>query len=321
MTSHTDDIASQTNAAAPQADARRNVHPFFLGARHRLEVIAHRGGGGQWPGETLFAFERAVEIGVDVLEMDAHSTRDGHLVLMHNKTVQQTTNGTGGIKRLTLSQIKELDAGYCWTADGGRTYPYRTPPGGRVPDDLRVPTLDKVFERFKSQPHVRMNIEIKQASPPIAGRLCHLIRHHGMTERVLVASGHDSSLREFRRLCPEVATSASLVELLKFRVMNHVFGAGADGLGYDALQLSSTALVLDALLLKKPLGLPFISHGYCETARRAGLPVHGWTVNHPAEMERLIHLKVDGIITDYPSSLLALLGRQPPNATLRRLAP
>jgi glycerophosphoryl diester phosphodiesterase len=305
-----------------QENIQKAALPFFRDASRRPEVIAHRGGAGQWPGETIYAFERALEIGADMLELDVHATRDGHLVLMHDKDVKHSTNGSGKIKKLSLDYIKTLDAGYWWTADD-LTYPFRTREGDEVPEDLRVPELDEVFERFKDRrPAVRMNIEIKQKSPSIAGRLHELIVKHGMEERVLVASGHHSSLKEFRKLRPKVATSASVFELLKFRTFNHIFGARPkDGFEYDALQLSSTGFVLDTILTpKKTLGLHFIKRNYLQTARACRLPVHGWTVNHPAEMERLIHLQVDGIITDYPSALLALLGRQPPNETLRGLA-
>lgn len=297
-----------------QVETERHVPVFFRGVANRPEVIAHRGGAGQWPGETVFAFERALEVGVDVLEMDVHSTRDGHLVLMHNKTLDQTTNGSGRIKERDWDYIKTLDAGYRWTADG-RDYPFRTRPGDEVPAELRVPRLDDVLRRLKDRrPPVRLIIEIKQTSPPIAAPLNALIREHGMTDRVLVASGRGSALREFRGLQPRqgedaIPTSASVFELLKFRTLNHILGLKSRDPGYEALELASTAFVLDSLL---PLvKLPFITRGYLQTAHGEPfrLPVHGWTVNHPADMERLIHLQVDGIMTDYPSALLALLGR------------
>jgi glycerophosphoryl diester phosphodiesterase len=297
-----------------QVEPERPVPPFFRGAANRPEVIAHRGGAGQWPGETVFAFERALEVGADVLEMDVHGTRDGHLVLMHNKTLDRTTNGSGRIKERDWDYIKTLDAGYRWTADG-HSYPFRTRPGGEVPEELRVPRLDDVLGRLKDRrPPARLIIEIKQTSPSIAARLDALIREHGMADRVLVASGRGSALREFRGLQPgrgggAVPTSASVFELLKFRTLNHILGLKPRGLAYEALELASTAFVLDSLL---PLvRLPFITRGYLQTAHGEPfrLPVHGWTVNHPADMERLIHLQVDGIMTDYPSALLALLGR------------
>jgi glycerophosphoryl diester phosphodiesterase len=297
----------------PQEDSEESVPAFFRGASNRPEVIAHRGGGGEWPGETLFAFERALEAGADVLEMDAHSTRDGRLVLLHNKTLEQTTNGRGKVKEHTWDEIKNLDAGYRWTADGA-TFPFRTEPGREVPPELRIARLEDVFERFKDRrPPVRMNVEIKQTSPSIAKALYDLIVKHGVEDSVLVACGRGGPMREFREVAKgRVATSATVWEMIKFRWLKHVFGGRVEGLGYEAIQTSSTAFMLELVFVtKRPFRLPFITRKYLETARRFPVPVHGWTVNHPDEMARLIHLGVDGIITDYPSALLALLGRGP----------
>lgn len=274
------------------ADSQPAVRPFFLNARRRTEVIAHRGGGGEWPGETVFAFERAERAGADVLEMDAHSTADGELVLMHNPTVEKTTDGGGWIKDLTLAQIKQLDAGYTWTADGGATYPFR----GR---GITVPTLREVFERFS---HMRINLEIKQKSPSIARAVCRTIREFGMGERVLVASFWGEPLREFRAACPEVATSASALEILRFLAGYKV------GSRYRP---DADAIQVRAHLPVAPVKV--ITRGLVNHARSLRLPVHGWTVNDAAEMERLIEIGADGVITDFPSTMLALPTLPPPN--------
>src|SRR5215216_4137443 len=123
---------------------------YYIGAP-RTAVIAHQGGEGVWPGDTLFAFQKAVEIGADVLEMDAHITKDGEIVLMHDETVDDTTDGAGLIEDMTLVEIKQLDAAYDWSLDDGQTFPYR---GQRV----QVPTLRELFEKF---PDMRYLIEIK----------------------------------------------------------------------------------------------------------------------------------------------------------------
>jgi len=101
-------------------------------------VIAHQGGDGLWPGDTLYAFEKAVAIGADVLEMDAHITKDGQIVLMHNETVDGTTDGTGLIEELTMADLQELDAAYKWSNDADKTFPYRG-------QEIRVPTLEELF--------------------------------------------------------------------------------------------------------------------------------------------------------------------------------
>jgi len=147
-------------------------HPFFAAAKNRPEVIAHRGGDLQWPGETMFAFERAVGLGVDMLEMDVYRTRDGELVLMHNPTVNATTDGRGLVNLMTLKEIKKLNAAFRWKDEKGE-FRHRN-------DNLRVPTLAEVFDAF---PNVRMNIEMKPALLSPVAKLCALIRAKKMSDR------------------------------------------------------------------------------------------------------------------------------------------
>jgi glycerophosphoryl diester phosphodiesterase len=268
--------------------AQRWGRPFFKGAKNKPEVIAHRGGAGQWPGETLFAFEQALSTGVDVIEMDVHSTDDGALVLLHNPTVDETTNGHGPVNKFKLKELQELDAGYRWTADGGKTFPFR----GR---NIRVPTLEEILLSFPGQ---RMNIEIKQKSPDIVEPVAAMIRQHKMEDKVLVASFSHRVLKRFRLLCPEVATSASGIELIKFVALAKLFPGAAKAPDADAIQVRSRFSIL-----------PIITKKIVSAAHRHDLPIHGWTVNEVDEMRRLIDLNVDGIITDFPGRLLAELGR------------
>jgi glycerophosphoryl diester phosphodiesterase len=263
-------------------------HPFFKGFKNRPEVIAHQGGNGQWPAETIFAFDRAIKLGVDVLEFDIHSTRDDHLVLMHNATVDETTNSTGRIHRLSLSELKKLDAGYRWTANGGRTFPFR----GK---NIRVATLEEVFEKF---PDSRMNLEIKQSAPSIVAAVCAMIEKHNMVDKVLVASFSNRDMEQFRTRCPRVATSASPQELLRFQLGNDPF--------------TNPTSRPDCLQIKDRIkAIRIITRDSVTRAHRLNLPIHAWTVNDIDGMKRMIALEVDGILSDYPGPLLALLERGP----------
>jgi glycerophosphoryl diester phosphodiesterase len=129
-------------------------------------VIAHQGGDGLRPSNTLAAFEHAVALGVDVLEMDVHLTRDGALVVMHDATVDRTTNGSGALAALSLAQVRELDAGFHWPYDG-EPRPYR----GR---GLGVPTFAEIAAAF---PGHRLNVEIKPDSAAAGRAVCGAIRH------------------------------------------------------------------------------------------------------------------------------------------------
>ncbi len=201
------------------------AHPYYDGAEYPL-VIAHQGGDGVWPGDTMYAFENAVETGADVLEMDAHITKDGHIVLMHDETVDDTTDGSGLIEEMTLEELKQLDAGYDWSNDGGQTFPYRA-------QGIQVPTLDELFQKF---PQMRYVIEIKLTANPIDKPFCDLIRENKMQNKVLVASFHDEVMQNFRETCPEVATSASRGEVTKFVLLSKVFLSGLVKPAYESIQ-------------------------------------------------------------------------------------
>jgi len=201
-------------------------HPFF-NPEDGVLVMAHRGGRKLWPENTLYAFDKAVDLGVDVLEMDVHSTQDDALVVMHDRTVDRTTDGTGAIREYTLPAIQMLDAGYHWTEDEGETYPYRN-------QGIRVPILEEVFA---AHPDARMNIEIKQTEPSIAQPLCEMIRGYGMTERVLIASFDQDTIRAFRSACPEVATTAGETEVITLYGLSLVYLEGVYSPSAEAVQV------------------------------------------------------------------------------------
>lgn len=261
-------------------------HPFFAQGKNRPEVIAHQGGKGQWPGETLYAFEQATKIGADILELDIRSTKDDQLVVMHNESVDTTTNGRGRVRQFTLKDLQKLDAGFRWTADGGRTFPFR----GKK---LTVPTLEEVLEKFSDK---RMSIEIKQSEPSLVEPLCKMIEKNRMEEKVLVASFSDRVIGQFRARCPKVATSASTQEFWRFHLGHNDFGGA--GPKPDCLQVKD-----------KILAVQVITRRLVERAHKLNVPLHAWTVNDMAGMQRMIALNVDGIITDFPGPLLALLER------------
>ena len=263
--------------------------PFAEKIRRRPLVVAHRGGAGLWPENTMYGFERAVDLGVDVLETEIHSTADNILVLMHDSTVDRTTNGSGPISALTLEELKTLDAGYNWTSDGGQTFPFRG-------SGITVPTLGELFTAL---PDMRINIDIKQEKPSLVASLCKTIRTFDRVERVMVASFSSKVLKAFRRGCPEVTTSAGTGEVALFFVVNLVFLGALYRPACQAFQVPEYSG-----------GLRVLTKRFVNTAHRLNLAVHAWTINETTDMQRLLALGVDGIITDYPDRLISLL-REP----------
>ena len=264
-------------------------HSYFHADAGRPLAIAHRGGAGLWPENTLYAFERAAALGVDVIETDVHATADGELVVFHDDTIERTTDGKGRVGSLTLAQVKGLDAAYNFSTDGGRSFPLRG-------TGIKVPTLREVFEAL---PRMRFNIEPKHAAQSLSKPLCRLIREHGMKDKVLVASFSGSVLTEFRRECPEVATSAATGEVAHFLALEEAGLAASYSPSMQALQVPERAGALRVL-----------TRDFVAAAHGRNLRVHVWTVDEEADMRRLLDMGVDGIMTDYPDRLLKLL-RQP----------
>lgn len=264
-------------------------HPFFVD--DDFLVIAHQGGNLLRPDNTMLAFEHAATLGVDVLEMDIHGSADGELVVMHDETVDRTTDGSGRIQDLTLAQIKSLDAAYRWHSDDGASFPYRG-------QGVTVPTLEEVFIAF---PDIRINIEIKQAEPSIAEPFCALIRAHSRSDTVLVASFHQSAIEQFRTACPEVATSMVQAEIQTYFILNQLFLSGLFQPPAEAFQVPQ---YFDLPVLGRT---HVTSDRFIHNAQRLNINVHVWTVNEPSEMQQLIAAGVDGIITDRPDLLLEVL--------------
>jgi glycerophosphoryl diester phosphodiesterase len=286
-------VLPESVSASPPPNWQDASHPFFTNVRHTPEVIAHRGGNGQWPGETMRALREAAKLKVDVLEMDVFISSDGELVLMHDHEVEVTTEGEGEINELHSDHLLCLNAGHKWSPDGERR-PFKdvdvTSPKFM---DLKVPRLEEVFDEF---PHARMVIEMKKADKSPAAALSAMVKRRGMTNRVLVASFVGKFMTEFRRLSPEVATSFSLSKGDVKRLISGKKISDDDPTDPRAIQLPYKLITTDVV----------------RRAHDRNIKVHAWTVNDLDKMYLMWNRGVDGIITDYPGPLLALLGRAPP---------
>lgn len=264
---------------------------FITNMENHPEAIAHRGGNGEWPGETIGAYEHARSLGVDVIEMDIYLTGDQQLVLMHDRSVKKTTDGAGPVESYTCDQIQTLNAGYKW--EGPAEFPPHTHLADLTPElqrRLRVPKLSEVLEEFGD---MRMIIEMKPAYASPAAKLWEMLQKYNLIDNMLVASFSDHYIDEFRDLSNgTVATSTSVEE----------FGALILGLhGFEKHPVRP--LVVDA-----PHWL--LNDTHVAKLHESGYQVQAWTVNTIADMDRMIALGVDGIITDYPCALLKRLQRR-----------
>ena len=262
-------------------------HPFFDQFETYPLVIAHAGSE-LYPTDTLYALEQYAHMGADILEMDVHMTVDGHIILIHDDTVDRTTDGTGDVREMTLAELQSLDAGYYWTKDDGETYPLRG-------QGIKIPTLEEVLQTFPDYP---MIIEIKQDNPSMEQDLCNLLREHKMAENVMIPSFSDIAMERFRQACPEVATAASSGEVRDFVYRNFALIAGTISPNYYALQVP-----------EERDGIPIVTKLLIFFANGRNVQVHIWTINDPEEMQRFIELGVHGIMTDRTDLLLEILGR------------
>lgn len=225
-------------------------------------------------------------LGADVLELDIQLTADEVLVVRHDPIVDTTTNGRGLIRDLRLAEIKALDAGYTWTADGGQSFPFRG-------QGVAIPTLEEVIQAF---PHVRLNIDIKPEDPQVVHLFVGMLRDHSLLGQVTVGSFHNRQLALFRRLCPEVPTAAAVSEVRRFLILSR--------LRLDRFFNSPAR----AFQIPERAGrLRLVTPRFIRRAHAHGLPVHIWTVNEVSDMQRLIAWGADGLMTDYPDLLAQVL--------------
>ncbi len=274
--------------------------------QRRVLSYAHQGGAWEAPSSTLYAIRRALELGVTGIELDVHGTADGYLVVCHDATVDRTTNSTGAIADLTLAELKKLDNAY-WFVPGAdvtpgldpAAYPWR----GRAPDDpdFAVAELGSVLDVLAPYPTVAVNLDIKATAPsvrPYEKALAQMLMDHGRVDGVIVASFHDAATETFSRYAPQIATSAGTEATTRF------WQAVQEG--EDPPRMRHVALQVPA----SRAGMVVVDERFVAAAHRIGLAVHVWTVNDEPEMDRLIDLGVDGIISDVPSVLVPVLARR-----------
>lgn len=250
---------------------------------------------GEAPENTLVSFQKAVEHGADLVEMDVRVTREGEVVIIHDAMLDRTTNGRGRVNRKGLKELKALDAGCRFTPDGGASYPYRD-------QRIEIPTLEEFLSTCAESKAI---IEIKQARSPIVETVVGTVLRMGREGRVLLATENDQIMRmirhEIARTQTAVATGFSYGEVEDFM-------AWLAGGQRAPLSPPGQALQIPC----EYGGMTLVSKQTVKGAHDLGIEIFVWTVNEIREMERLLRLDVDGIITDYPARLSNLLSRERP---------
>lgn len=271
--------------------------PLTPSPGQRAKVIGHRGAPGSFgipraretrvpaepaeaarygPENTLHSFERALALGADVVELDVRLSADEQVVVIHDDTVERTTDGTGRVADLTLHQLQALDAGAWFAPDGA---------------GQRLPTLEEALAWARGRVSLAIELKTEPARPaPLAERVAELVARHGMADQVVVISFDHPSLARVRALAPTIRTGLLYV----CRPVDPV--ALAARAGADAL-------------------LPHWSYVTAEdvaAAHAAGLAVAPWVTSDPATLRWLVSVGVDAIGTNHPDRLRSILANEPP---------
>jgi len=230
----------------------------------------------------MTAFRAAVEAWwADMLELDVRLTSDGVVVVIHDATVDRTTDGSGAVADHTLDELRALDAGYRFVDTAG-SHSFRG-------QGVTVPTLDEVLEAF---PDMRLNIEAKEAA--VAGPLVRVIARHAAEHRVLVAAEHEKTRSDARGY--PGPWGASYQHVLLFWLLHRLPGGSPYTPPVDIFQVP-----------ERSGRLRVVTPRFVREAHRLSIPVQVWTVNEEDDMRRLLDWGVDGIQTDRPDLLAAVL--------------
>jgi glycerophosphoryl diester phosphodiesterase len=250
-------------------------------------VCAHRGDSAYYPENTLAAFMSAAELGADCIESDVHLTADGQCVLWHDSTVDRMTSGTGEISDYTLKELQQIDAAYSFTLPDQAGYPFRG-------QEITIPSLAETLEAL---PAMRFNLDLKGTSLQLAEKFVEVVDQYQAQDRILGASFHYRQLRRLRKLAPALVTSFAspevhaLIVLQRTGLLKYIFPFR--GLTLQVPETHGNTRIVTPQLIKR-------LHAH-------GISVQVWTINAADDMQRLLDMGVDGIVTDDPRLLQKVL--------------
>lgn len=275
--------------SSPVAESR-----FFQALpQHRTVVIAHRGGADIYPENTLVSFKGAVELGADALEMDIYASADGIPVVIHDSTVDRTTNASGHVSSFSFEELKQLDAAYWFqdaritSTDSDPTYPYRG-------QGIGIPGLEEVFSAF---PGIPMVVEIKEQDTRLADKMIELVRTYDREDITLFGSFYPDMLQYFRQHAPEIPTHAYEQEVLILLGLAHLRLEGLLSPEYEAIMVPMRS---GRLKVTTPR--------FLQASHNRGIFTAAWTINRREDMELLIGKGIRALITDRPDLAVEILG-------------
>jgi glycerophosphoryl diester phosphodiesterase len=237
--------------------------------KYRVKTIAHRGASGYAPENTMAAFQKAKEMKADYFELDVQMSKDGELVIIHDNTVDRTTNGKGKVKELTLAELRQLDAGSKFSPQFAGE---------------KIPTLAEALDQFRGKIGILIELKSPELYPGIEEKVAKELKkrkmHTPKNEKIIVQSFNFESMKKFHHLLPEIPIgllTSNKNDLSNTKLKE--FSTYADYVN------PSYSLVTKELV---------------NQIHKNGMKIHSWTVRDRNQVQPLLNAKVDGIITDYP---------------------
>ena len=226
-------------------------------------ITAHRGASGLAPENTLASIKKAMDIGAHYSEIDVHLSKDEHVVLLHDETLDRTTNDSGAVYNKTWDELKSLDAGK-WFGESFSPEP--------------LPSLEEVMDLVSGKMKLNIEIKISGNEPNIADKVVQLVEKKKFGKQCMITSFDEATVKKVKQINSKLATGL-------------IIGGKFESNPFEGdWEIIST-------------NYRNVNVEFMENARRANKQVHVWTVNEKAEMKRLIDLNVDGIITNFPNIL------------------
>ncbi|MED0989554.1 glycerophosphodiester phosphodiesterase [Bacillus nitratireducens] len=249
---------------------------------NHIKNIAHRGASAYAPEHTLEAYQLGQQLKGDYIEIDLQMTKDGHLVAMHDETLNRTTNGTGFVKDHTLDEIKKLNAGSFFN----KKYPNLAK---KEFEDAKVPTLEEIIETFGRNANYYIETKSPDEYPGMEEKLLEIIKHYEISDKVIIQSFSEESLRKIHSLNDNIP----LVQLLSYKKAVQLTDSEIEKYKTYCIGLGMNYKYIDAVYVKK--------------IKKHGLEVHPFTVDNEKDMEKLLKWGVDGMFTNYPDRLHSVL--------------
>lgn len=253
-------------------------------------LLAHRGTSIMAPENTAPAFDFAVHHGADVLEIDVRLSRDGKVVVVHDETLERTTNGTGKVRDFDLSALKRLDAGdkfdvaMARAASINSTQTERSEVHTFAGQAVQLLTLGELYSMY---PQMRVNIDIKDDSELAVNAVARVISKYDATSRSVVASFHDEVLEYCRLSYPWIETSAGMNDVKRFYWWYLGGQRGAATVSPSLFQLPTQYYCI-----------PLATRRFIRAVHNSGAQINYWTINQPSKMISLIEKGADGLVTD-----------------------